>query len=100
MVVMVVVVMLQVEVEENLDFIRSVIPRLDWPGVYAAAQSVCMHDGDDGDDVQLRIAGVPEFLPPNAVDNIELLKALHQLLMQVRIIMRYGYDGTGGGDAG
>ncbi|XP_065361513.1 multifunctional methyltransferase subunit TRM112-like protein [Calliphora vicina] len=63
-----------IEAEYNATFIERLIPKLDWPTLYSAAQMV-----DLADDI-------PSEHPTNIAVTEELLQKLHHLLLEVDVL--------------
>jgi multifunctional methyltransferase subunit TRM112 len=59
--------------EENIEFIKHMLSKLDYPALKSAA--------DD-----LSIVGLPDTLPDNIFENEAALKSLHRLLMEVTVV--------------
>lgn len=61
------------ESECNIDFIKQLLPSLDWKGVIIAAKSI-------------ELEGMPEVLDPNLAEDEAFLEMLHYLLLDVHVI--------------
>ena len=61
------------EQEENLDFIKHMLSKLDYSALKSAAND-------------LEIAGLPDTLPDNVFENTAALQSLHKLLMEVVVV--------------
>jgi len=48
------------------------LPKIDWGALYSASKD-------------LKIDGIPQQMPPNIVDDTNLLKLLHELLLDTHI---------------
>ena len=59
--------------EENFDFIKHILTRVDYPALKLAASD-------------LAIQGLPDQLPENITDNEIALKSLHKLLLEVTVV--------------
>ena len=68
------VVSMEVRISEfNADFIRQVLPSLDWPAVLIGASAVGMQ-------------GLPSELAVSLQDDPSFLKAIHNLLLEIHVI--------------
>ncbi|XP_059225722.1 multifunctional methyltransferase subunit TRM112-like protein [Stomoxys calcitrans] len=63
-----------VETEFNPTFIERLLPKLDWPTVYLAAQTAELADD------------IPAEQPTSLADNEELLQRLHHLLLEIDVL--------------
>ncbi|XP_060081256.1 multifunctional methyltransferase subunit TRM112-like protein [Ylistrum balloti] len=61
-------------VDFNPEFITRMLPKMDWPALHQAAQSVGHGEG------------LPETLKENYEEDEELLKKVHHVMMQVEVI--------------
>lgn len=62
------------ESEFNEDFIKKIIPRLDWPAVFSAAEKI----GANGQ--------LPAEIQDSHLSDPEFLKRLHHILFEIDII--------------
>ncbi|GFO49638.1 tRNA methyltransferase 112-like protein [Plakobranchus ocellatus] len=62
------------EVDFNPDFVNKMLTKIDYPALYQAANSVGHGEG------------LPEQLGDDVKDNTDLLKALHNAMLQVEVI--------------
>ena len=61
------------ETEYNPDFVRNLVPKLDWAALLAAAAT-------------LEIAGLPAELTPELMEDDATMRALHHALMEVNVL--------------
>lgn len=61
------------EQEENFDFIKHMLSKLDYGALKSAAND-------------LEIAGLPDTLPDNVFENENALRSLHKLLLEVTVV--------------
>jgi len=62
----------QEEAEFNADFLRGMLPKLDWPVLVQATN-------------EIGILGLPEEMPENAGEDEEFLQKLHHVVMETRV---------------
>lgn len=65
-----------IETEMNPDFIKHILPTLDWKGIILAANAI-------------GIEGMPEVYIPSLIEDEDFLQALHYLLLDVHIMTGY-----------
>eukprot|EP00300_Choanocystis_sp_HF-7_P039992 c6372_g1_i1.p1 GENE.c6372_g1_i1~~c6372_g1_i1.p1 ORF type:complete len:126 (+),score=20.96 c6372_g1_i1:41-418(+) len=63
----------QIEKEFSAEFLRRMIPRLDWPAIVGAA-------------ADLNFEGIPAEMPADAMASEEFLRQLHMLLLQLEVV--------------
>ena len=61
------------ETSLNEDFIRHILPTLNWPAILLAAEAV-------------GLSGLPQELVPELAGDVGFLQAIHRLLLDVHII--------------
>jgi multifunctional methyltransferase subunit TRM112 len=62
-----------IESECDYDFIRHILPSLDWVGINIAAKSI-------------KLEGMPETFDSTLLDDEDFLQAVHYLLLDVHVI--------------
>ena len=60
------------ESEVNLDFMKNILPGLDWQGVLVVAEAV-------------GLKGMPTKLNPAILEDVSFIKAAHNLLLDIHI---------------
>lgn len=81
------------EMEFNKHFICRMIPKLDWPALKSAADTVNQHTAISGGQAHSTVLqvghgdGLPVELPEDYETNEELLKAAHHVLMEVSLVL-------------